>query len=314
MKTVLAYDDIFLQHQTGNHPERPQRLNAIIETLKNNNMWEKLTFPTQLVEPDKWIRANHSQTYIDRLQDACRNRLPTIDCPDSAISAESYLVARQAVAYTLAALDLIMSGDATNGFCPVRPPGHHAEYDKSMGFCLFNNIAIAVRYLKKHHKLRKILILDWDVHHGNGTQHSFENDDSVFYCSIHQHPLTCYPGTGYTHETGSGNAVGCTMNLPLEPGAADTDCLDVFKNTFLPVAKEFKPDFVLISAGFDAHKMDPLAQLNLTEESYIVLTKEMKKFAENHCNGRIMSLLEGGYHLEALSNSVAEHLGVLLSE
>ena len=314
MKTVLAYNDIFLEHQTGNHPERPQRLTSIVEKLKNNNMWEKLTLPTQLVVPDPWIRTIHSPAYIDRLQDACRNRLPTIDCPDSAISAESYHVARQAVAYTLATLDLIMSGDAHNGFCPVRPPGHHAEYDKSMGFCLFNNIAIAARYLQKRHNLKRILILDWDVHHGNGTQHSFENDNTIFYCSIHQHPATCYPGTGYPQETGSGPATGCTMNLPLEPGAGDQDCLDLFKNTFLPVAKEFKPYFVLISAGFDAHTLDPLAQLNLTEESYIVLTEQMKKLAENHCQGRLMSLLEGGYHLEALSNSVAGHVGVLLSE
>jgi len=310
--TVLGYDDIFLEHRTGQHPERPERLTSITNALKSDGLWDELSFVEQCPDPDEWIDAIHCDTYVDRLKSACENELPYIDCPDSTISRESFAVARQAVAVTLAACDMIISGAAVNAFCPVRPPGHHAEHDRSMGFCLFNNIAVASRYLQKKHGLRRILILDWDVHHGNGSQHSFERDDTVFYGSLHQHPATCYPGTGWPQEVGKGAGRGFTLNLPLEPGTDDEQCLDLFKTNFLPVARQFNPDFVLISAGFDGHEQDPLAQLNLTEEAYNVMTTEMTTLARQCCNGRLLSLLEGGYDLAALNRCVLGHVGILM--
>jgi acetoin utilization deacetylase AcuC-like enzyme len=309
--TALGYDDKFLQHRTGTHPERPARLTSIIEILSKHAIWNELFLVRQYVEPDPWIQVIHSQDYIDRLVSACRNEMPFIDTPDSAICPDSYEVARLAVSVTLGACDLIMEEQCRNGFCPVRPPGHHAEQDRSMGFCLFNNIAIASRYLQQHHGLKRILILDWDAHHGNGTQHTFERDDSVFYCSLHQHPATLFPGTGWPDEVGLGPGRGYTLNLPLAPGAGDADCLEFFHTNFLPVAREFRPDFVLVSAGFDGHHKDPLSQLTLTEAAFDEMTLEVKKLAQQYCGGRLLSLLEGGYHLGALSNCVLRHVNIM---
>lgn len=312
MSTVFGYDDIFQQHRTGDHVESPARLLAIVQALKREKLLSSLVSVTDRVEPEQWIRAIHSQEYIDRLEASCRSGLPFIDCPDSAICDDSFMVAKEAIAVTLAACDMIVAEKAKNGFCALRPPGHHAEHDRSMGFCLFNNIAIACRYLQSNHKLKRILILDWDVHHGNGTQHSFEKDDTVFYCSLHQHPATLYPGTGWPDEMGKGQGRGFTLNLTMEPGATDDDCLDLFHTNFMPVANDFRPDFILISAGFDAHKKDPLAQLRLTERAYEVMTNEIIQLAMRFCNGRVLSLLEGGYQLGALGNSVVAHTKSLL--
>lgn len=312
MATIFGYDDKFLDHQTGKHPERPIRLTRIVEKLQSNGHWGDLLFVTERVEPDEWVRQIHTREYIQRLKAACDEGLGFIDCPDSAISAQSYEVAREAVAMTLAACDLIISGRADNGFLALRPPGHHAEQDRSMGFCLFNNVAVACRYLQKKHGLNRILILDWDVHHGNGTQHSFECDNTVLYCSLHQHPATLYPGTGWPDEIGKGLGKGMTLNLTLEPGAGDNECLELFRENFLPAAQVFLPEFVLISAGFDGHVRDPLAQLNMTNQGYRMLCQETKSFAETYCSARMLSLLEGGYELEALSQCVAEHVDVLM--
>lgn len=314
MATLLGYDDYFMQHRTGRHVERPARLTSIIERFKHEDIYSQLvTFPAA-VSPDPWISLNHAQEYINRLKSACENELPFIDCPDSAICPDSYEVARAAVSMVLTACDLIVCGKATNGFCAVRPPGHHAEHDRSMGFCLFNNVAVAARYLKQQHGFKRIMILDWDVHHGNGTQHSFERDDTVFYCSLHQHPATCYPGTGWPNEFGEGPGRGFTLNLPMEPGTGDEECLDLFETSYLPVAKEFKPDFVLISAGFDGHKKDPLGQLELTEYVFEVMTERMMELAGKSCNGRLLSILEGGYQLGSLSSCCSVHVQGLLNK
>ena len=223
MATALGYDQAFLQHRTGMHPERPARLTSIVETLRRDGLWERAVPVDGRVDPEAWIRTIHSEEYIERLDAACRAGLPFIDCPDSAICPDSCKVARLAVSVTLGACDMVMSGEVENGLVLPRPPGHHAEADRSMGFCLFNNIAIAARYLQQQHGLQRILILDWDVHHGNGTQHAFEKDPSVFYCSIHQHPATLYPGTGWPSELGEGLGRGATLNLPLPPGAGDEE-------------------------------------------------------------------------------------------
>ena len=312
MTTALGYDEMFLQHRTGNHPERPARLTSLIESIKKAGLWEQTIPVDGRVEPDKWIATIHSEDYIERLKQACALGLPFIDVPDSAICPDSYQVAREAVSLVLAACDLVMAGTVENGLGLIRPPGHHAERDRSLGFCLFNNVAVAARYLQQRHGLRRILILDWDVHHGNGTQHSFESDDTVFYCSLHQHPATCYPGTGWPNEVGTGRGRGYTLNLPLEPGAGDAECLEAYRTNFLPVAREFRPDFVLVSAGFDAHRKDPLAQLEMSVEGFEELTRETKAFAREYSGGRLLSLLEGGYHLGALDSSVEGHLRKLM--
>jgi acetoin utilization deacetylase AcuC-like enzyme len=314
LATVIGYDEIFIQHRTGKHPERPARLVSIVEKLKKDEIWDRLVPVEERVEPDEWIGLNHSEAYIERLRSACENELPFIDTPDSAICPDSYEVARQAVSVTLAACDLIMAGKVKNGFCALRPPGHHAEHDRSMGFCLFNNVAIAGRYLQKKHGLKRILILDWDVHHGNGTQNSFLRDDTVFYGSLHQHPATCFPGTGWPNEFGEGPGRGYTLNLPLEPGAGDDEFLELFRVNFMPIAREFRPSFVLLSTGFDGHRKDPLAQLNLSEEGYKIICKEMMELAEDCCQGRVLSLLEGGYQLGVLSQCVADHIQILMDE
>ena len=181
-----------------------------------------------------------------------------------------------------------------------------------MGFCLFNNVAVVCHYLQKHHGVKRIVILDWDVHHGNGTQHIFEADRTVFYCSLHQHPATCYPGTGWAEETGIDDGIGYTMNLPLEPGSHDEQWMDLFRGKFMECARRFKPDFVLVSAGFDGHQEDPLAQMNLTEMAYSEMTRELKQLAQTHCQGRMLSVLEGGYHLEALGRCVSRHVQSLM--
>ncbi|MBN1765389.1 MAG: histone deacetylase [Sedimentisphaerales bacterium] len=314
MATLLGYHNLFLQHRTGRHPERPARLTAIIETLKHENLWSHLKSVTgDDIDPDPWILTNHSQEYVNRLQQACQNQLPFIDSPDSAICPDSYRVAQKAVAVTLDACDIIIGQQAQNGFCALRPPGHHAEYDRSLGFCLFNNVAIAGRYLQQKHNIKKILIFDSDVHHGNGTQHSFERDNTVFYCSLHQHPATLYPGTGWPQEVGEGPGRGFTLNLPLEPGAGDDECLEMFRVNFLPVAREFNPDFVLISAGFDGHRKDPLSQLNMSDIAYDEMTKDMITLAQNCCQGRLLTLLEGGYHLGVLGHCVSNHIKLLMN-
>lgn len=312
MTTLFGYDEVFLKHDTGVHPERPERLTSILAELSRTGQMDALLPIEERVQPDQWISLIHAHEYVARVAAACRAQLPYIDVPDSAISSDSFGAARQAVSLVLAACDAIISDGAANGFCAVRPPGHHAEHDRSMGFCLFNNVAVACRYLQKQYGLRRILILDWDVHHGNGTQHTFESDDTVFYCSLHQDPATCYPGTGWPQERGVGSGRGYNLNLPMPPGADDALCLELFEKEFIPAASQFDPDFVLISAGFDAHREDPLAQLNLTERAYEEMTQQIKALAQDCCNGRLLSVLEGGYDLAALSNCISTHVNVLM--
>jgi len=310
--TLFGYDSMFGRHITGPHPECPQRLDSIVAALQREGLAGQLLPVKERVEPIRWIELVHTVEYIKRLEQHCREEMPYIDSPECTICPESYAAACEAVSVTLAACDMIMKGQATNGFCALRPPGHHAENNKSMGFCLFNNVAIACRYLQKQYGLKRVLILDWDVHHGNGTQHTFEQESDVFYCSLHQNPATLFPGTGWPQETGCGAGAGYTLNLILEPGTDDDDYMKVFNEEFVPAACAFKPEFILISAGFDGHCLDPLADLSLTERSYKLMTKETKALAEQYCQGRILSVLEGGYNLEVMASCVAEHIKVLM--
>lgn len=313
MSTGWCYDSRFLMHKTGHHhPERPERLRAITERLHDDGLLARLTpIPLQAAEL-RWIELIHSRHYIERVRDQCEAGEPYIDTPDSAICPDSYEAARLAVGAVLAACDAVMRGDVRNAFCTVRPPGHHAERDASMGFCLFNNVAIAARYLQRHWHVGRVLILDWDVHHGNGTQNAFADDPSVFYCSLHEHPSYRYPGSGSEHEVGHGPGRGFTLNIPMLPGASDAEYRRAFEERFLPAARRFEPSFVLVSAGFDAHADDPLAAIELSDESFVWMTAETKRLAEECCEGRLVSVLEGGYDLAALARCAALHVSTLL--
>ena len=262
------------------------------------------------IEPElsarEWIEEVHSPGYIDQVESACLRGQTLLDYGDTVICPESFKAALRAAGGALAAVDHVMGEKVVNAFAALRPPGHHAEKAQAMGFCIFNNIAIAARYLQKRYAVEKILIIDWDVHHGNGTQHAFEEDLSVFYFSLHQYPY--YPGTGSAEEKGRGKGEGYTLNIPMSAGSGDKEYLNAFREKLLPAADRFSPEFVLISAGFDAHHEDPLAGMKLTEDTYYQMSKMVKDIAENHCSGRVISLLEGGYSLSALARSVASHL------
>ncbi len=310
MQTAFAYDPRFLKHDTGlGHPESPDRLIASYNYLKEIPWFSKLLSVSPRAAEEDWIAKVHSPNYIARVEETCKSGLSIIDTPDVAISEDSFEIAKLAAGAALELADKIMEGKAQNGFALMRPPGHHAECQMAMGFCIFNSIAILARYLQKRHGLEKILILDWDVHHGNGTQHIFEEDASVFYMSLHQYPF--YPGTGAATETGIGRGKGTTLNCPMRALSTDADYKKAFQKEILPSANNFKPDVVLISAGFDAHRSDPLANIKLSTEFFGWMSERVKEIAEKHSGGRIISLLEGGYNLDALPRSIAEHLKIL---
>ena len=309
-RTGLIYHEDYLLHLAGAaHPERPDRLKAIVNHLTETGLLDKLVKVDPYPADVDWIATVHKRSYIDSVKQACETGIEYLDA-DTGICPDSYRIALLAAGGAMAAVDAIFNDEVDNAFCLVRPPGHHAEKDRAMGFCLFNNVAIAARYIQQKYKVEKVLIVDWDVHHGNGTQHIFYDDPSVFYFSIHQFPH--YPGTGTRSETGIGKGEGFTLNVPLAPGHGNDDYIDAFENQLVPAAKEFDPGFVLISAGFDAHYHDPLAGMQLTEKGYRRLTQMVVELAEQCCQGRIVSLLEGGYNLDTLARSVAAHIEAIL--
>ncbi|HAU43056.1 MAG TPA: histone deacetylase [Gammaproteobacteria bacterium] len=310
MKTAFASDPRFQNHATGQgHPERSSRLAHTLDHLQAKEWFASLKTVEAVRCETEWLARVHHRQLIERARASCEQGLPYLDTPDVAISAESFEVARLAAGTVLNLADEVAHGRVDNGFALVRPPGHHAEHNAALGFCLFNNIAIAARYLQDQHGLEKILIVDWDVHHGNGTQHLFEEDPSVFYVSTHQYPH--YPGTGAYSETGTGAGKGATLNCPMNAGAGNETYTQAFTETILPAIDAFGPDMILISAGFDAHQADPLGSINLTTEHYAWMTRRLMECADHHCNGRILSVLEGGYDLDALALSVAVHIGTL---
>jgi len=258
-----------------------------------------------------WIDAVHAPGYREALHRAVPPQGIRYLDADTGLSPGSWPAALTAAGGMLSAVDAVMSGRVTNAFCAVRPPGHHAESGRGMGFCLFNNVAIAARYLQRHHNIGKVAIVDWDVHHGNGTQEIFYGDPTVLYVSTHQHPL--YPGTGSEAETGKEAGKGFTLNFPMPAGRDDDDYAAVFVKSIIPALKVFGPDFILISAGFDAHRDDPLAGMNVTEAGFGEFTRLVRQVADLSAHGRIVSCLEGGYNLPALARSVQFHLTALLA-
>ncbi|MBI4546690.1 MAG: histone deacetylase [Ignavibacteriae bacterium] len=311
-RTGFIFQERFLDHDTGpGHPERPERLKAIVLHLKQVDLWNNLQHVMIDRASEEWILKAHTPDHLKFVREACKRGQEILDQGDTHACKESFDVALLAAGGVLAGVDAVMNGLLQNVFCAVRPPGHHAERNAVMGFCLFNNVAIGARYAQKVYGVKRVAIIDWDVHHGNGTQDIFYNDKSVFYISTHQYPF--YPGTGSRNERGSGDGEGYTLNIPMRAGSGEKEYVDAFRNEILPILDGYRPDLIMISAGFDAHTDDPLANINLTEQSFALLTSMIREAAEKYCNGRIVSVLEGGYHLQALATSVEAHVREFLA-
>ena len=314
MNTGFYTNPIYLEHDTGAHPENANRLKAIHEKLESEGLLKRLKQHAGRPATSQEIKLLHSEKLISEVEAAAESGARILHTPDCIISPQTFIAAAHAVGSVLDGVLEVAERRLDNAFCAIRPPGHHAETNSAMGFCFFNNVALAAEFLTREMGFKRVLIFDFDVHHGNGTQHFFEERPDIFFASIHQDPRTSFPGTGFSHERGSGAGVGFTLNVPVPPGIGDEDYLKIFYDQVQPRLIEYKPDFVLVSAGFDAHRDDPLASLNLSETTFRELTRELKQLAEDYAGGRIMSLLEGGYNLIALSSCVREHLIILHAE
>ena len=308
-RTGFLYDDRYLLHVTfEGHPESPARLRSIHSRLAESGVLEKLTLISAEAAKQMWIESVHKIQYIMRFEEACLMGFPDFDHQDNSVCRDTYEIALLAVGGILRAIDEMMSGAIDNAFCAVRPPGHHAEVDMAMGFCFFNNIAIAAKYLQKKWGIGRVGIIDFDVHHGNGTQHTFENDPTVFYYSIHEHPSFAYPGTGREFEAGKGEGNGYTLNSPVLPGRGDDEYRVMIMKDLVPAFDAFKPEVILLSAGFDAHESDLMSGVSLSTEGYDFITDEILKLVDRHAGGRVISILEGGYNLDILPILVENHI------
>lgn len=312
-RTGFLYDRRYLLHDTGPyHPEMPERLEMIYQGIKAAGLLPHLKRIAAQHAHLKWVQCVHTQAYIRRFEEVCLNGHRSLDHEDNQMCTETYETALLAVGGVLAAARLVMRNEIDNAFCAVRPPGHHAEENQAMGFCYFNNVAVAARYLQKAWGIKRVGIVDIDVHHGNGTQHIFEHDDTVFYYSIHQHPSFAYPGTGREFEQGQGQGYGFTKNSPVLPGQGDSDYRKLVANDLLPAFEVFKPEVLLVSVGFDAHVDDDMSDIRLTSEGYRWMMQTMMQLAGQYCTGRLISVLEGGYCLDRLPELAAGHVRVLL--
>ena len=309
MATLLVTHEGCLDHEMGvGHPERRERLEAVLEELETVPLRGLTRFRPDPA-PIEAVMANHSPNYVEFVRRVSGSGRLLATTPDTVIGPSTFDAALLASGASLAAVDAVASGAAANAFCLHRPPGHHAERDQAMGFCFFNHVGVAARHLRARHGVDRVAIVDWDVHHGNGTQNSFYEDGSVLYFSVHQQ--NHYPFTGHVEETGAGAGAGTTLNVPLPAGAGDREYRRIFRERLRPALERFEPGFLLLSAGFDAHASDPLGGMRMTREGFAGLTEECVSLARDLCRGHLVSLLEGGYDLEATAASVVAHLQVL---
>jgi acetoin utilization deacetylase AcuC-like enzyme len=309
--TLLYQDPLFLKHDTGRHPETADRLRSITRRLETAGLTKKCQAGEYQPLTEEAVGRVHAAKQIQAAKQVAEHGGGMLDA-DTILSPDSFKVALAAAGACVAAVDAVIKGTEKNALCLVRPPGHHATPTHSMGFCLFNNIALAAHHAQTAHKLSRIMIVDWDVHHGNGTQDIFYEHPEVVFLSIHRYGNGFYPGTGAEKETGQGKGLGHIVNVPVRYGTARKDYHDRFQRALEKAADKIRPELVLISAGFDAHAKDPIGSLGLETEDFIVLTKEVLEVAKIHANGRVVSCLEGGYHLDALAESVQAHLEELL--
>ncbi len=309
---LLVFEDDYWDHETGEgHPECPQRLTAILGTLTQSGLLGRFERWSARPATEAEVLRVHGRGHLEQVRAACASAPGHLD-PDTPVCAGSYDVALLASGGLLAACDEVMRGNARRAFCLVRPPGHHATPAAAMGFCLFNHVAIAARHLQEKHGIGRVLIVDFDVHHGNGTQDAFYEDDRVLFFSIHRWPF--YPGTGRAAETGAGRGKGYTINRPMPAETTRERFLETFREVLRGPAREFRPEFVLVSAGFDAYKGDPIGGLNLETNDFSTLTQEIVALARECAGGRVLSTLEGGYHLDELGWCAANHAAALLED
>jgi acetoin utilization deacetylase AcuC-like enzyme len=310
MAVSLIYDSTYLKHETGAHPENARRLESILRALDHDeSLSKRLARVTPTPAPTEDIARCHREELIHHLESLCEQGETHVDV-DTKISPQSFEVARLAAGAAITAVDAVMRGGGERAFCIIRPPGHHATITNAMGFCLFNNAAVGARYAQSRYGVERVLIIDWDVHHGNGTQEIFWTDPTVFYFSTHQYPY--YPGTGSAEERGAGKAEGTTLNIPLPMGTPAREHRQAFADALHQIEMRFPPDLVIISAGFDSRRGDPLGGLMLEDSDFYEMTKDVLRIAEKHASGRVIGLLEGGYNLDLLGSSVKSHIAALL--
>lgn len=311
MTTAIIHHPIYAKHDTGfGHPETSQRYEVVMDALREDGtFWNSLTEITPDKAPKGVVQAAHTPQHFKMVENAFADGYDRLDA-DTVISMGSFGASLFAAGGAVAAVDAAMREQADNAFVVVRPPGHHATAERAMGFCLFNNVAVAARYAQnKYKEIERVAIIDWDVHHGNGTQGIFYDDPSVYFFSMHQYPW--YPGTGSRGETGHGRGLGSTMNVPVKANTNSAEQTRMFEAAIEDIARKFRPDLVFISAGFDAHLTDPLGQLRLEDDDYVAMTRILKEWATEVCGGRIVSCLEGGYNLDTLGLTVKKHIAEL---
>jgi acetoin utilization deacetylase AcuC-like enzyme len=307
--TLLYYHDDFLRHETGRHPESADRLRAVTGHLRQQGIWDRCHRPDVPMADIDLVVLVHDRDYIQRIEKVASDGGGRVEA-DTVVSPQSYAVAMRAVGATCDAVRRVTAGEDSSAFCLVRPPGHHALRAAPMGFCLFNHIAIAAQMAIEQTPIRRVLIVDWDVHHGNGTQDAFWTHSNVGFYSVHRWPF--YPGSGTADETGAGEGVGMTCNVPVEFGTPRTTYLNQVQESLTAFADRVQPELILISAGFDSHRLDPVGSLGLEAEDFATLTRLVQQLANRYCQGKIVSLLEGGYSIQHLPLCVAEHLTSLL--